>query len=354
MTTDLDIPGSEATVSSPDSHPGPGPENGLETGPASGQNPIRQRAGLSLLRLLGTLLAAALLIYLLGRQGWGEVWQAVQRIPPASLGAAVLMMALSRLTVWGRWHVLLRAAGVPVTLWQSLRLTFAGLFATNFLPTTVGGDVVRLAGAVRFGLDGPASAASLLMDRGIGMLGMASLLPLGLPVLWSRPGAVHLPGALAAAPAVPLSGRFTRFARKLRRTANRLLQAFALYLHRPWGLLAALLWTYGHMLCLFFMVGILLDGMGQPLSLVAIGGLWSLNYFISLLPVSINGLGVQEVAIATLYSQFGGVSIEAGLALAVMVRTLYVLASLPGAVCLPGMLGLENRLTENKQNITQA
>jgi len=322
------------------------PVSRVEPTPDSGMIPTQRKTGVPLLRLVGSLLAAALLVYLLSQQGWGEVWQGMQQIPPASLGAAVLLMALSRLTVWGRWHVLLRAAGVPVRLGQSLRLTFAGLFATNFLPTTVGGDVVRLAGALRYGLDGTASTASLVVDRGIGMLGMASMLPLGLPAVWSTPGEAGLPSSLPAAAVSPGAVVLTKFGplgrrlgRQAGQAAGKLLQAFAVYMHRPWGLLAALLWTYGHMLCLFSMVAVLLDGMGQPLSLAVIGGLWSLNYFVSLLPVSINGLGIQEVAIATLYSRFGGVSIEAGLALAVMVRTLYVLASLPGAVCLPGLVG---------------
>jgi uncharacterized membrane protein YbhN (UPF0104 family) len=255
-------------------------------------------------------------------------------------------MALSRLTVWGRWHVLLRAAGVCARPGQSLRLTFAGLFATNFLPTTVGGDVVRLAGALRYGLDGPGSAASLLVDRGIGLLGMACMLPLGLPALWSPAGAVHLLANWPAAAAVPgsaFSGRFEGLIQRARQAAGKVLQAFRLYARSPWSLLAALLWTFGHMLCLFSMVAVLLDGMGQPLSLALIGGLWSINYFVTLLPVSINGLGVQEVAIATLYSQAGGVSVEAGLALAVLVRTLYVLASLPGAAFLPGLAGARRR-----------
>ena len=59
---------------------------------------------------------------------------------------------------------------------------------------------------------------------------------------------------------------------------------------------------------------------------------------LTLLPVSINGLGLQELSIAVLFSSFGGVSEHAGLALAVLMRMLYMLASLPGALFLPGLL----------------
>ena len=60
---------------------------------------------------------------------------------------------VSRLAVAGRWHVLMHSAGTGITPRQSIRLTFAMLFASNFLPTTIGGDVVRYAGAVRLGFD---------------------------------------------------------------------------------------------------------------------------------------------------------------------------------------------------------
>ena len=96
----------------------------------------------------------------------------------------LLLIFISRLATVGRWHMLLQIESVKVNWKDSLRLTFAGLFAANFLPTTIGGDVVRLAGAIRLGIDGSFVAASLMVDRLIGMTGMAIAAPLGLiPVI---------------------------------------------------------------------------------------------------------------------------------------------------------------------------
>src|SRR5512133_3603947 len=105
----------------------------------------------NLLRVLGTFLALALLVYVLGEQGWKEILLAFQQIAAWRLAAALILMVISRLAVSARWVVLLRSAGVPVSARQGLRINFAGLFANNFLPTTIGGDVVRLAGAVQLG-----------------------------------------------------------------------------------------------------------------------------------------------------------------------------------------------------------
>ena len=51
------------------------------------------------------------------------------------------------------------------------------------LSTTIGGDVLRLTGAVRLGLSTSLAAASLVVDRLVGMTGMALMLPFSLPGL---------------------------------------------------------------------------------------------------------------------------------------------------------------------------
>ena len=53
-----------------------------------------------------------------------------------------------------------------------------------FLPTTIGGDVVRLAGAMQMGYDRAVSLASLVADRLIGALAMIFTVPFGLIPAW--------------------------------------------------------------------------------------------------------------------------------------------------------------------------
>jgi uncharacterized membrane protein YbhN (UPF0104 family) len=292
------------------------------------------------LRLGGTVLAAALLVFLLREQSWREIAGAVQRIGWGRLGAALALTLLSRLAVTGRWHVLLRSAREPAEWSQSLRLTFAGLFASNFLPTTIGGDVVRLAGAVQLRMDAAVSTASLVADRLIGMAGMALALPWGLArlaavglqaLLTSHP---HGPAAAAAGGALSIGrvwGRVFAFARKT-------LANFGLWTGQPRALGLALLFTLLHQVFLFSSIWLLLEGMGEPIPWLEVAGIWSLVYFITLLPVSINGYGLQEVSTTLLYARLGGISIEAAVAVALLVRTLQMLASLPGAAFIPGIL----------------
>ncbi len=295
----------------------------------------RLNAG-ALIRWAGTALALGLLIYLLSVQGWGEFLEAIRQIPWVIFALVVVMMLLTRLLTCVRWYVLLRSARAQVKFFQVVQLSFAGLFSANFLPTTVGGDVVRLAGGMRVGLDGGVCAASLVADRLVGMAGMACFLPAGLPLVFSpTPGSGFTPAVLAA---IPFSYRFRSLVDKARRAIASVVQAFSLWIHQPLALGHALAWTLSYQVVLFFTEWLLLHAMGETVSFWTVGGLWCLGYFITLLPISINGLGVQEVAVTYLFTTFGGVSMAAAMALATLMRLLYMLASLPGAAFLPGLV----------------
>lgn len=301
------------------------------------------------LRLFGTLLAAVLLIYLLSQQGWREIIAAIQRIPPWLLLLAMGLMIISRFAVAGRWHVLLRSAGVWITAGETLRVTFAGLFSTNFLPTTIGGDVVRLAGAMQLKYDAAICAASLIVDRLLGMAGMAMVVPLGLPsFIESRSpsnalshGQFHLLASFFTAPlnkwGKPLWERGVQLLR-------RIIAALAIWRNHPRSLLISFGFSWINMLCLFGVVSLLLKGLGEDVPFWLIGGLFSIVYFVTLLPFSINGYGIQEVSMTFIFSSVGGVSLQSGLTMALLFRTLMMVASLPGVIFVPELLaGAKNR-----------
>lgn len=304
------------------------------------------------LRVLGTCLAVGLLFYLLSQQGWHEIETAIRQLSTWRILAVVVLMFVSRLVVSARWHVLLRAAGLPISAGRSISLTFAGLFASNFLPTTIGGDLIRLAGAILLKFDGTICAASLVADRLVGMAGMVMTLPVGiarwLPTL---PGAQNMLPDMARAP-VPgwLSWLFLgvmgeHWREKLAGAWNKginlvrqLVETLALWLKQPGTLLLALAITWIHMVCFFGILALLFDGMNDPIPFWVIAGLYSLVYFVTLLPISINGYGVQELSMTVVFSHLGGASMASGITAALLFRTLLMFASLPGAIFVPGIL----------------
>lgn len=297
-----------------------------------------------LIRLAGTLVAVALLLYLLSQQGWREIGTAIRLIPAWRFALALGLILVSRLAVSGRWYVLLRSAGVHISLAQSVRITFAGLFASNFLPTTIGGDVIRLAGAVQLNFDAMVSAASLVVDRLIGMLGMAMLLPFGLPQFLQNNGAnaSHLAdgckGLTVNAALLPLGKWGQKILAKGRQLIRQLLRALSVWVNQPGAMFLSLLFSWMHMLCVFGAIWLFLGGMGEAVPFMLVGGLYSLVYFVTLLPLSINGYGIQEVSMTFVFSVVAGASTHSSLAAALLFRTVMMLGSLPGALFVPALL----------------
>lgn len=295
------------------------------------------------MRVAGTLITAGLLIYLVARLGWREVLSAVLEIEAWRFGLAVILIMISRLAVSGRWYSLLQGAKVGIPFSRSVQITFAGLFAANFLPTTVGGDVVRIAGAIQSGCDDALSVASVVVDRVVGLLGMVIALPSGiLQAIQYGAGLAHLPegegGVACRWGWISLSVWPAGLGGKVRRQLVRLKQALLVWRGEPAALGRAMLATGAHMICLFAAVSVILGGMEDPLAFARIAGLWSLTYFVTLLPFSINGLGIQELSMVFIFSEFGGISMHTSLTLSLLMRTLFVLASLPGALFLPTIL----------------
>jgi uncharacterized membrane protein YbhN (UPF0104 family) len=308
-----------------------------------------QPRGRMSLRIIGTTLALALLVYLLWQQGWSEIIDAVSQISWGVLLIVFLMTLLSRMAIGGRWHVLLRSAGVDVSLYKSVSLTFAGLFASNFLPTTIGGDVVRLAGVLRLRFNRPVCIASLVVDRLVGLAGMAMALPFIIPGLMKGgaiAGGVYLlmGTQVIGNPGSPAESSIKKLWDKARGMLRRLLDALAFWIKHPRFLLLSLVFSWIHMLLLFGTLWILLQAMAEPAPFWLIAGMWSLTYFVTLLPVSINGLGVQELSMTFLFTQIGGVSEPTALSLAFLIRILQMFVSLPGAFYLPDVVAGQDGL----------
>jgi len=289
--------------------------------------------GRLLLRLVGTLLALALIVVLVKDQGVDEIATALKQISPIQIVLALVLVFISRISIIARWYMLLRATEMKISFRDTLALSFAGLFATNFLPTTIGGDVVRLAGIMQMGYDRAVCLASIAADRLVGMSGMALVAPFGLVPSW---------GILFGAGEMQVLG-IGAFAKRVWEFFKRTLRTFLIWYKKPASLLTSLLCTFGHMLFTFAALYVIIQGTGSHVPFWMIAGLYSLVYFVTLLPISINGYGVQELSLTFLFVQVGGLNAGVSLTVAVLIRAMYVIASLPGAAYLPFILETVNK-----------
>ena len=298
---------------------------------------------LLLLRGAGTLLALVLLVILLYQSGWDEISAALQKISLLTLVLAFGCILISRFFIIARWYVLLRSADVKIPFKDAASLTFTGLFANNFLPTSIGGDVVRLAGAIQMGYDQAVCLASIVADRLTNMVGMWIATPLGLWQVIAVPALGFQAGALSAH-SVALAGLWEKVWGFLRKT----LESLTIWVKKPTALLAALGCALGNMLFSFSAYYVLIHGLGATLPLWKVIGLFSLAYFVTVVPISVNGYGVSELTITFLLTHFGGISLPVSATVAVLHRMIMMTVSLPGALTLPGVLARMDRSKTEK------
>ena len=284
----------------------------------------------TIIKMLGSFLALGALFSLFEQQSWDEVLDATRKITWLRFSFAAGLLMLSRLFTVARWHTLLRAGGVDISIKQTTSITFTGLFASNFLPTTIGGDIVRIGGLIQLGYSRAVSTASIVVDRLIGMFGMAMLLPFGVLSLgqWYSETPTLLSGVLP----------FAKGRKWITHIIKRLFESLRLWLKKPLSLLFALLFTWGHMICLFSSLKLIASGLGESVTFWDLAIIWSLAYFVTLLPISINGYGMQELSLTYLLSNIGGATLANSLVIAILIRVLFIIASLPGAIFLPTLL----------------
>ncbi len=270
------------------------------------------------LKIAGTLVSLGLLVWLLSRLDLPELLKLASGVP---IGVLLLSIALLTARVFAhtfRWRSLLRGQKIEVTYRELLGLQYGSFFASNFLPTTIGGDVIRLVGILGKTSNRVGGAASIVVDRAMGVFAMLFFLPLSLPILG---GFLATFGVAIGNIALPES---------LRSAIRRVWDATTLWLKSPASVIVALLASWVGILVFFLFIWMLAQGLGIEVSLAQVAGVTAVTYFLALIPFTINAYGLRELSIIALYSSLGA-SAEQAAALALLSRFLMLISSLPGA-----------------------
>jgi uncharacterized membrane protein YbhN (UPF0104 family) len=226
-----------------------------------------------------------------------------------------------------KWRLTLRLSSARLSFVEAMRCYFAGVFGTLFLPSIVGGDVVRIGLAFRIAKNRAAVVLGSLVDRILDVLGLAVIAGIGALLL---PGALDAGSrrifltvifAIAAGGLVVLGAlalvpwRLLPF--KIRRMLVRLRHAARSMASRPQYVLVSLLLGIVVQLCFVTLSAriALACGLRVPFHVWLL--VWPLAKILALLPIALGGLGVREAGLAALLAPFGvpaALSVAAGLA----------------------------------------
>jgi len=271
------------------------------------------------------------------------------------------IFVISQIMMASRWWLLLRTQSVFIGFGAVVRLLFLGLFYNNFMPSSIGGDLLRAWYVTKHTDKRFEAALSVVVDRVIGLL---STLIIAIFFYWlflrgqgcmivfggqsssvkflaeHKWGILWMAVILAAVFCTLLSykqGRrlLTKAWSCIRMRSlsifEKLKNALTIYCRNPLVILGVFGLTFFlQVLAItgFWFLGV---NLGITASIKYYYVFFALAWVLGSLPISIGGVVVVEGSLAYLFIHFAGVEPEAALALALCQRMVWMIASLPGA-----------------------
>ena len=142
----------------------------------------------------------------LRNQDLGLVAERLVGMSPASVLLAAVLFAGQNVLASGRWVFIMQLFGRSLPYPTALRFYFEGLFFNQALPSTIGGDGVRMFRVVKAGLPVAAGVNGVLLDRIVGLFALLLIVAATQPWLYDRVDDFSARFAFAVVIAAGISG----------------------------------------------------------------------------------------------------------------------------------------------------
>lgn len=270
---------------------------------------------------LKLVVSVALLILLLSRTDLQAIGTIFRSLHISIFFGSILLYLVAQLLSTIRWRCLLRAEHIHLPIWRLILLYYEGMFFSLMLPTAIGGDLVRGYHVSRMTERREASLASILVERISGFVALAIIACIAIIpaythvsdplILWLTAGsAVGMIALIASLLSDRLQALFLRLLPyvglgRFHDTVYRLYEA----IQRYWIHQRTLLFALGLSLVLQSLVITTFYLISQALNLSVPFGYFflfvPLMSVVSMLPISIAGLGLREGSAVYLFSKVG-------------------------------------------------
>jgi uncharacterized membrane protein YbhN (UPF0104 family) len=294
-------------------------------------------------------ISIALLVVLFWSIDLGSLWTTAKLASVPWLLVALLIFAVNVGAAAWRWRLLLGAQHVHVRLRSLLSSCLVANFFNNFLPSNIGGDVIRIKDTARPAGSKTLATTVILVDRALGMIALVLVAAMGAtaaghahpsaaPIwpLWLWAG--FLLAAAACAPVVFAPDGFGRLLQPLTvfhpewvgDRIEKLTGALARFRDQP----AALAACFGGAVFVQAAVVVFYYAVAYALHLnvafTDLAVIVPVSFVVQMLPVSLNGFGVREATFSFYFTRIGQ-PIEAALLMSLVAQALVMLFSLTGA-----------------------
>lgn len=257
------------------------------------------------------------------------------------LGFLAFILAVSISSI--RLKLIVAVQGIKITLGEALSLTFIGYFFNNFLPTAIGGDVIKGYYLSRKSSNKAGSYTSVLVDRAIGLVTMVFMAFIALVIVGESiveppiRNVIYIITAVSVvaiiflankAVAKKISHLFFLF-KPIRETMKKVYGIINGYRDRIGLMLGTFMISVVSQLLYFSSIGILALSIGSRVSAIDVLMRMPIVSMMSLLP-SINGLGLREGSTVVLFSPLIGK--ENAFAVSILVIFMLLMTSLIGGL----------------------
>ncbi|MEQ1909347.1 MAG: lysylphosphatidylglycerol synthase transmembrane domain-containing protein [Vicinamibacterales bacterium] len=292
----------------------------------------------------------ALLALLFSRVDMVHIWASARNASLPWLLAALCLYTLNVAASTWRWHLLLKAQDVPIKRRRLFGSFLVANFFNNFLPSNIGGDVIRIRDTAPAAQSTALAATVVLVDRGLGLMGLVLMAAMGatmavglhgqgvLPVWPSWLWAGFFAGAAVAVPAMyspaglgkvlkPLTFLHPEWVGEQIRALTDTLMRFR---EKPLSVIKC----FGgavvvQALVVAFYLAVV-HALNIPASATDLAVIVPLSLIVQMLPVSLNGFGVREATFSFYFTRVG-LPIESAVLLSLVGAGLTMVHSLSGA-----------------------
>ncbi|MDX3965939.1 MAG: lysylphosphatidylglycerol synthase transmembrane domain-containing protein [Bradyrhizobium sp.] len=287
------------------------------------------------------LLSVAVLVYIARGLDLGQLRTRLVSVDPVLFVVALALIFFQTFVLNGRWELIMRALGVSLDWLAGWRILMISLWFNQVLPSSVGGDAVRMWLLRQRGVQWSEAVKGVAADRFTALIGLIVLMVAGLPFLLSR---VSNPAAILAIGGLTLAGvAGTVVLLTLDRLPKRLIALPAIASFVRFGALVRFLLLQSERRGLLFGSALLIHlvtaaacyalarGVGAQLSILDAGILIPPVVLLTAVPISISGWGVREGAMVACLG-LAGVPSEEALSVSLLLGAISVIVGLVGGV----------------------
>ncbi|KAF1084025.1 hypothetical protein SPSYN_02937 [Sporotomaculum syntrophicum] len=291
--------------------------------------------------LLKTIVSVILMAWLVKTIEWGQIANLLRNARLSWLLLAFLFVIISVLVSAYKWQLICRASGLKCELKELWKIYWCGLFFNNFMPSSIGGDALRIYWAGRYTGDATGTGTSVVVERvlatvGLSFLGLlaAPLVQIQVPYLKAFFIAMIL-GSLFVLVLIlsPLSLLMSRLFAGFPKVTALLngLNTHGSRLRSQKGLIfMSLLWSVIFQFCVVMVnISILHAFCVDRIALLEACLIIPATSVAAMIPIGINGYGTREGAYAALFAYFGVNRAEA-IAVSVVFALIVTISSLWG------------------------